>query len=96
MKIKIRLHRIKYLIVFCTLNMGSSSIVVLGSLHYDIFIKSNAIPKIGETVLAENWFPKLGGKGANQTVALNKELIKVKFISAIGDDFFSEFLLKRL
>ena len=76
--------------------MGSSSIVVLGSLHYDIFIKSNAIPKIGETVLAEKWFPKLGGKGANQAVALNKELIKVKFISAIGDDFFSEFLLKRL
>ncbi len=76
--------------------MGSSSIVVLGSLHYDIFIKSNAIPKIGETVLAEKWFPKLGGKGANQAVALNKELIKIKFISAIGDDFFSEFLLKRL
>ncbi len=76
--------------------MGSSSIVVLGSLHYDIFIKSNAIPKIGETVLAEKWFPKLGGKGANQAVALNKESIKVKFISAIGDDFFSEFLLTRL
>ncbi len=76
--------------------MGSSSIVVLGSLHYDIFIKSNAIPKIGETVLAEKWFPKLGGKGANQAVALNKESIKVKFISAIGNDFFSEFLIKRL
>ena len=76
--------------------MNSNSIVVLGSLHYDIFIKSNAIPKIGETVLAEKWFPKLGGKGANQAVALNKESIKVKFISAIGDDFFSEFLLKRL
>ena len=76
--------------------MGSSSIVVLGSLHYDIFIKSNAIPKIGETVLAEKWFPKLGGKGANQAVALNKESINVKFISAIGNDFFSEFLIKRL
>ena len=76
--------------------MNSNSIVVLGSLHYDIFIKSNAIPKIGETVLAEKWFPKLGGKGANQAVALNKELIKVKFISAIGNDFFSEFLIKRL
>ena len=76
--------------------MSSNSIVVLGSLHYDIYIKSNSIPKIGETVLAEKWFPKLGGKGANQAVALNKELIKVKFISAIGNDFFSEFLIKRL
>ena len=76
--------------------MYQNTIIVLGSLHYDIFIKSNSIPKIGETVLAEKWFPKLGGKGANQAVALNKELMKVKFISAIGDDFFSEFLLKRL
>ena len=76
--------------------MNSNSIVVLGSLHYDIFIKSNSIPKIGETVLAEKWYPKLGGKGANQAVALNKELMNVKFISAVGDDFFSEFLLKRL
>ena len=45
--------------------MESGSIVVLGSLHYDIYIQSKSIPKIGETVLADNWFPKLGGKGAN-------------------------------
>ncbi len=76
--------------------MSLDSIIVLGSLHYDIFFKSESIPKIGESLIAEKWFPKLGGKGANQAVALNKELIKVKFISAIGDDNFSEFLLKRL
>jgi len=76
--------------------MSLNSIVVLGSLHYDIFIKSNSIPRIGEIVLAEKWYPKLGGKGANQAVALNKELTNVKFISAIGDDIFSEFLLRRL
>ena len=76
--------------------MGLPYCIIRLILYPDIFIKSNAIPKIGETVLAEKWFPKLGGKGANQAVALNKESIKVKFISAIGDDFFSEFLLTRL
>ena len=76
--------------------MDLGSIVVLGSLHYDIFIQSKSIPKISETVLAENWFPKLGGKGANQAVALRKEFENVKFISAIGNDIFSEFLLKKL
>ena len=76
--------------------MKSDSIVVLGSLHYDIYIQSKSIPKIGETVLADNWFPKLGGKGANQAVALRKEFKNVKFISAIGDDIFSKFLLQKL
>ena len=76
--------------------MESGSIVVLGSLHYDIYIQSKSIPKIGETVLADNWFPKLGGKGANQAIALRKEFKNVKFISAIGDDIFSEFLLGKL
>ena len=86
----------KILIVFYIHKMKSDSIVVLGSLHYDIYIQSNSIPKIGETVLADNWFPKLGGKGANQAVALRKEFKNVKFISAIGDDIFSKFLLKKL
>ena len=76
--------------------MNFDSIIVLGSLHYDIYFKSQSIPKIGESLIAEKWFPKLGGKGANQAVALSKELIKVKFVSAIGDDNFSEFLYERL
>ena len=72
------------------------SIIVLGSLHYDIYIQSSSIPKIGETVLANEWFSKLGGKGANQAVALRKEINNVKFVSAIGYDSFSDFLLKKL
>ena len=76
--------------------MNALSVVVLGSLHYDIFIESNTIPKIGETVLGRKWYPKLGGKGANQAKAIAKSGTAVKFISAIGNDFFSEFLLREL
>ena len=34
--------------------MSSKNIVVLGSLHYDIFIESDKIPEVGETVLEKN------------------------------------------
>ncbi len=44
----------------------SKGIIVLGSLHYDIFVDSSYLPKIGETIAGNKWYPKLGGKGGNQ------------------------------
>ena len=76
--------------------MSLKEVLVIGSLHYDIFLESQQLPRIGETISGQKWYPKLGGKGANQAVALRKEFKNVKFISAIGDDIFSEFLLKKL
>ena len=76
--------------------MTSKTILVLGSLHYDLFIESEKIPEVGETVLGKKWYPKLGGKGANQAVALSKENINVNFVSAIGSDDFANFLINQL
>ena len=76
--------------------MPSKTILVLGSLHYDIFIESSKIPQVGETVLGTKWYPKLGGKGANQAVALSKDNINVNFVSAIGNDNFAKFLGNQL
>ena len=76
--------------------MSSKTILVLGSLHYDLYIESSKIPTIGETVLGKKWYPKLGGKGANQAVSLSKEKIDVKFISAVGNDDFSKYLIQEL
>ena len=76
--------------------MSSKNIVVLGSLHYDIFIESDKIPEVGETVLGKKWYPKLGGKGANQAVALVKENINVNFVSAVGNDDFANYLINQL
>ena len=73
--------------------MSSKNIVVLGSLHYDIFIESDKIPEVGETVLGKKWYPKLGGKGANQAIALSRDNINVNFVSAIGNDNFAKFLI---
>ncbi len=76
--------------------MTSKTILVLGSLHYDLYIESIKIPRVGETVLGEKWYPKLGGKGANQAVALSRENINVKFVSAIGNDDFAKYLINQL
>ena len=76
--------------------MSLQSILVLGSLHYDIFIESDKIPEVGETILGKKWYPKLGGKGANQATALVKENINVNFASAVGNDDFSKFLINEL
>ena len=76
--------------------MTSKTILVLGSLHYDLYIESEKIPDVGETVLGKKWYPKLGGKGANQAVALSQEDINVNFVSAIGNDDFAKYLINQL
>ncbi len=76
--------------------MPSKTILVLGSLHYDLFIESKKIPEIGETIIGKKWYPKLGGKGANQAVALVRENINVNFVSAIGNDDFAKYLINQL
>ena len=76
--------------------MSLQNILVLGSLHYDIFIESDKIPEVGETVLGKKWYPKLGGKGANQATSLVKENINVNFASAVGNDDLSKFLINEL
>ena len=76
--------------------MSSKTILVLGSLHYDLFIESEKIPLVGETVLGKKWYPKLGGKGANQAIALVRENMKVNFASAVGNDDFAKYLINQL
>ena len=76
--------------------MRSKTILVLGSLHYDLFIESEKIPEVGETVLGKKWYPKLGGKGANQAIALSRENINVNFASAVGNDDFANYLIDQL
>ena len=49
--------------------MSLKEIIVIGSLHYDIFLESPDLPRIGETIKGKDWYPKLGGKGGNQAIA---------------------------
>ncbi|HIV16125.1 MAG TPA: ribokinase [Candidatus Avisuccinivibrio pullicola] len=70
--------------------------VVVGSLHYDIFVESPYRPAKGETVLGYKWYPKFGGKGGNQALAAAKAGCEVVMVSAVGRDSFAPALLKVL
>jgi ribokinase len=51
--------------------------VVLGSLNFDIFLKTPRFPEEGETIAASNKvFKAFGGKGANQAVAAARLALK--------------------
>ena len=48
------------------------------------------IPKVGETILGENFVVGPGGKGSNQSVAAGKAGASVDFITKVGDDDYGK------
>lgn len=74
----------------------SGTVVVLGSLHYDILVEATHQPEKGETVTGSGWFPKFGGKGGNQAVAAKLHGADVRFVSATGTDNFADYMHERL
>ena len=72
------------------------SVVVVGSLHYDIMVAAPHRPAAGETVQGSRWYPKFGGKGGNQAAAAAKAGVPVRMLGAVGDDAFGVFLRENL
>lgn len=69
--------------------MLASPIIVLGSINTDLVIRSQLLPKPGETILGGEFYRAAGGKGANQAVAASRSSREpVTFLAAIGDDSF--------
>lgn len=52
----------------------------------DLVVRTDKIPKPGETVLGSEFFTAHGGKGANQAVAAARLGSDVTFVCRIGDD----------
>ncbi len=63
-------------------------IIVVGSTNMDMVVKTDHIPKPGETVLGGTFLMNPGGKGANQAVAAARLGGQVSFITKIGQDIF--------
>ena len=59
---------------------------VIGSVNIDLFLAVDALPAPGETVLGRGSRRAVGGKGANQAVALARLGSSVSLIGAVGDD----------
>jgi ribokinase len=65
-----------------------AKIIVLGSTNTDLVLRTEHLPKPGQTVLGKSLTEFGGGKGANQAVAAQRAGGQVIFIGAIGDDYF--------
>ena len=74
----------------------SPSVVVFGSLHYDILVHGPTRPRKGETVTGDHWHPKCGGKGGNQAVSAAKTGIPTVMVGAIANDDFGHALTDNL
>ncbi|WP_407425548.1 ribokinase [Arcticibacter sp.] len=68
----------------------SNRIIVVGSMNMDMVVRTDHIPRPGETVLGGNFFMNPGGKGANQAVAVSRLGGDVVFVGKIGSDVFGK------
>ncbi len=69
-------------------------IMVVGSLHMDLTVKTERIPQIGETVLGKHFTMSPGGKGANQAVAAAKLGADVTLVGRVGADMLGKKLIE--
>ncbi len=76
--------------------MKNFDVIVCGSLHLDIVVRSPGIPRIDETVVGHAWEQVCGGKGGNQAVQAARAGAKTAMISRVGKDGFADALLQNL
>lgn len=72
--------------------MNRPTVLVVGSLHYDIMVEADHLPRKDETAVGSRWYPKFGGKGGNQAVSAARQGAGSRFLGAIGADDFGQFL----
>lgn len=65
-------------------------VIVIGSSNTDMVVRSEHLPRPGETVLGGAFMMAGGGKGANQAVAVAKMGHPVIFAAALGKDIFGD------
>ncbi|AYW49828.1 ribokinase [Tetragenococcus halophilus] len=73
-----------------------NKITVLGSMNLDTTIRTERLPKPGETLHSKEMFTGGGGKGANQAIAAARNGGQVSFIGALGDDISAKMILELL
>lgn len=71
-------------------------VLVVGSLHYDILVQSDRLPRTGETFPGSDWMTKCGGKGGNQAVEAARHGAATAMVGCIGEDEFGGRLLDNL
>ena len=72
------------------------TVLIVGSLHYDIMVVADHLPRRDETAVGSSWYPKFGGKGGNQAVAVVRAGAVSRMFGAVGNDAFGQFLRDHL
>jgi sugar/nucleoside kinase (ribokinase family) len=72
------------------------SIVVLGDINVDIIGRVKSWPEPGEDCLAQKLEMRCGGVGANCAFGLARWGASARLLGCVGDDIFSEYVLKIL
>lgn len=68
------------------------TVLVIGSLHHDIMVEADHLPRRDETAIGRRWYPKFGGKGGNQAVAAARTGVACRMLGAVGADGFGLYL----
>lgn len=76
--------------------MNGPKVTVIGSINMDLVVKTNIIPKLGETVFGQTFSTLPGGKGANQAVACARLGADVTMVGCVGNDAFGTELVATL
>jgi ribokinase len=63
-----------------------AAVLVVGSVNHDITVLCPRLPAPGETVLGDSVSYGLGGKGANQAVAVARAGVAVRLLATVGAD----------
>lgn len=71
-------------------------IFVFGSVNVDVSARMAALPRPGQTINASGYGIGLGGKGANQAVAIAKLGGELCFVGAVGRDSFGDLAVRQM
>jgi len=78
------------------MNKLNQEILVIGAVNMDLVIKAPRMPRIGESLLSEDFKMIPGGKASNYAVAIKKLGGKANLIAKVGNDTFGKTLIESL
>ncbi|MEZ5111825.1 MAG: ribokinase [Microbacteriaceae bacterium] len=73
-----------------------AGVIIVGSTSADLTTFSHRMPARGETIHGDAFSLVLGGKGANQAVAVGLAGADAHFVSCVGDDLFHDMVVESL
>lgn len=71
-------------------------VLIVGSLNMDVTLQVKSLPRVGETILGEQYYESCGGKGANQAVATASLGCQVTMLGKVGNDDYGTVLIENL